>query len=382
VIETFHILAQICELEAAEIEEADPANVTRLRAMFQRGRDPHPLVAGAASEIEALARRKDDVEHLRDLAGRLRLHIEELQRTGVEKVPTKDQLFRASLPPEGQAAFDKWKLTAKDGEAFCWDPEMNKRAAEIRALHQDEHADRLASLPQIRQDLGDCHRCGLCQTRQSIVFGEGPESAQVAFVGEAPGADEDRSGLPFQGQAGALLDKMLLAMQKEARGQGFVPRDSRLPIIPNTGAINNCARDWHGCSKTEAEALAECQMCQGQCPDRSFMFARHSVRILNTVMCRPPLNRKPDPEEVAQCMPFLERQLMALPNLKVIVTLGATPATALLPKFKRLSDIRGRWQEWRGVPLMPTWHPAYLLRDPSHKGETWEDLKLVIERMK
>jgi len=339
VIETFHILAKICELEAVEIDEADPADVTRLRAMFQRGRDPHPLVAGAASEIEALARRKDDVEHLRDLAGRLRLHIEELQRKGVEKVPTK---FRASLPPEGQAAFGKWKLTAKDGEAFGWDPEMNKRASGIRAR---------STLPQIRQDLGDCRRCGLCQTRQSIVFGEGPESAQVAFVGEAPGADEDRSGLPFQDQAGALLDKMLDAMHKEAYRQW---RNPEAPGIDFAALLR----------------------------ERAGMFEREHVRVLNTVMCRPPLNRKPDPEEVAQCVPFLERQLMALPNLKVIVTLGATPATALLPKFKRLSDIRGRWQEWRGIPLMPTWHPAYLLRDPSHKGETWEDLKLVIERMK
>jgi len=303
VIETFHILAKICELEAAEIDEADPADVPRLRAMFQRGRDPHPLVAGAASEIEALARRKDDVEHLRDLAGRLRLHIEELRRKGVEGMPII----------ESQARFE--------------------------------------SLAQIRQDLGDCRRCGLCQTRQSIVFGEGPESAQVAFVGEAPGADEDLSGLPFQGQAGALLDKMLDAMHKEAYRQW---RDPEAPGIDFKTLMN----------------------------ERAGMFKRANARILNTVMCRPPLNRKPDPEEVAQCVPFLERQLMALPNLKIIVTLGATPATALLPKFKRLSDIRGRWQEWRGIPLMPTWHPAYLLRDPSHKMETWEDLKLVIERMK
>jgi DNA polymerase len=269
-----------------------------------------------------------DAETFLTLVRSIRRHAEELRNKGVEEVPLI-------------------------GNTTC--PHLVRR--EVCSICTPRR-DPWDFLPVIRQDLGDCSRCGLCQQRTNIVFGEGPERAQVAFVGEAPGADEDLTGKPFQGQAGQLLDKMLEAMQREAYRQW---RDPNKPGI-DFGALLK---------------------------DRAGVFKRENVYIANVLKCRPPLNRKPDPEEIQQCLPFLERQLQALPNLKVIVTLGVTSAQALLWPFtklagglKALRDIRGRWQEWRGIPLMPTWHPAYLLRDPSHKGEAWEDLKLVIERMK
>jgi len=217
---------------------------------------------------------------------------------------------------------------------------------------------RTETLATIRADLGDCQRCGLCKQRTQIVYGEGPEDAQIAIVGEAPGTEEDASGKPFCGAAGQLLDKMLAGMQADVAKR----------LVRDMG---------NGKPTTYPE------------------FSRSRIRIMNTVSCRPPINRKPNNDEILACLPFLERQLTALPNLKCIITLGATPAFALLSagnvdKWKsysngkqlpRLTDLRGKWFEWRGIPLMPTWHPAYLLRDPSHKAETWADLQAVIDRM-
>ncbi len=170
--------------------------------------------------------------------------------------------------------------------------------------------------------IGDCQRCKLCQTRNKIVFGSGNPHAQLVFVGEAPGADEDLHGLPFVGRAGQLLTKMIEAM--------------------------NLSRD--------------------------------QVYICNVIKCRPPDNRNPEPDEINACEPFLKKQL-ALIKPKVIVALGRYACQSLLKREVTMGEIRGRWTQYEGIDLMPTFHPAYLLRSPSKKKEAWEDLQKVMGRL-
>jgi DNA polymerase len=178
------------------------------------------------------------------------------------------------------------------------------------------------SLPQIRDELGDCQRCKLHEGRQNIVFGVGSAQAELVFIGEGPGADEDRQGEPFVGAAGQLLDKMIVAMG----------------------------------------------------------FQRSEVYICNVVKCRPPGNRNPEPDEIAACSPFLRQQVASI-RPRVIVTLGKFAAQTLLADTTPITRLRGRWREYDGVPLMPTFHPAYLLRSPSEKGKAWEDLKAVVRAL-
>lgn len=178
------------------------------------------------------------------------------------------------------------------------------------------------SLPVIREDLGECTRCKLHKTRNKIVFGDGNPKAQLVFIGEGPGADEDKQGLPFVGRAGKLLTQMIEAMGLQ----------------------------------------------------------RKDVYICNVVKCRPPENRAPEPDEVATCSPFLLRQLDAI-HPKVIVCLGATAARTLLETSRGISQFRGQWLEWRGHKLMVTYHPAYLLRNPAAKSEVWKDLQKVMAEL-
>lgn len=178
------------------------------------------------------------------------------------------------------------------------------------------------SLLQVREELGDCHRCGLSEERNAIVFGCGSEQAPLMFIGEAPGAEEDRTGEPFVGPAGQLLDKMIVAM------------------------------GWQ----------------------------RESVYIANVLKCRPPKNRDPKAEEVAACEGFLASQIAAIAP-RVIVTLGKPAAHLLLGTRESMGDLRGLWQEHQGIPVMPTYHPAYLLREPAKKREAWADLQQVIKRL-
>ncbi len=180
----------------------------------------------------------------------------------------------------------------------------------------------LGRLGQIRADLGECTRCKLHTTRSSIVFGVGAEDAPLMFVGEAPGEQEDRRGEPFVGPAGELLDKMIVAM------------------------------GW----------------------------SRDSVYIANTLMCRPPGNRDPQPDELAQCMPFLEAKIRTIAP-RVIVALGRPAANQLLGVDAPISTLRGTFHDRRGVKVMPTFHPAYLLREPDRKRDTWSDLKLVMAEL-
>jgi DNA polymerase len=177
-------------------------------------------------------------------------------------------------------------------------------------------------LGAIRRDLGDCRRCKLCQGRTNIVFGVGDPGAELMFVGEAPGRDEDLQGEPFVGAAGQLLDKMIVAMG----------------------------------------------------------YAREQVYIANIVKCRPPENRDPEADEVAACEPFLVRQICTV-RPKVIIALGRCAAQTLLGTQTPISRLRGQFAEYHGTPLMPTFHPAYLLRNPSAKRDVWSDLQTVLARV-
>lgn len=182
------------------------------------------------------------------------------------------------------------------------------------------------SLEKIQADIGDCRRCRLHAGRNKIVFGEGNPNAQLVFVGEGPGADEDAQGLPFVGRAGQLLTAM----------------------IENTAAREGIP------------------------------LKRRDVYICNVVKCRPPENRTPEPDEMEICGQFLFRQLAAI-RPKAICALGGTAARALLGKKEGVTKLRGNWYKWRDIPVMVTYHPSYLLRpyNQNAKREAWEDLKKV-----
>lgn len=178
------------------------------------------------------------------------------------------------------------------------------------------------TLEGLAESLVDCTRCPLSERRKNVVFGEGSPSARLLFVGEGPGAEEDRSGRPFVGQAGRLLDGMIFALGLQ----------------------------------------------------------RRQVFIANVVKCRPPRNRDPEPGEMATCSPFLERQIDLI-RPAVIVALGRIAARHLTGSDRTMGSLRGRWGQFRGIALMATYHPAYLLRSPLEKRKVWEDLKMVAEEL-
>lgn len=179
-------------------------------------------------------------------------------------------------------------------------------------------AEREETLATLAARLANCRRCRLCEGRTQVVFGVGDPRARLMFIGEGPGQEEDRRGEPFVGRAGKLLDAML----------------------------------------------------------RALGLPRQQVYIANVVKCRPPGNRDPQDDEVAACRPFLERQV-ELVNPDVIVTLGRIAARHLLGRSEAMRELRGRWTSWRGRRVLPTYHPAFLLRTPSAKPEAWRDLKEV-----
>jgi DNA polymerase len=187
--------------------------------------------------------------------------------------------------------------------------------------------DKALRLPQLATEVAACTKCGLATTRTQTVFARGNPDARLCFVGEAPGADEDEQGLPFVGRAGQLLDRMIGAM-------GLDP-----------------ARD---------------------------------VYVCNILKCRPPGNRRPEPEEMAACFPYLNEQL-ALVRPRVIVALGNTAVAALLETKMGITKLRGQWKLYRGILVMPTYHPSYLLRPSPQqadaKRQAWEDLQLVMKEL-
>lgn len=180
-------------------------------------------------------------------------------------------------------------------------------------------AEKMAALAA---SVAGCGRCALAGHRNRIVFGEGDPDARLMFIGEGPGGDEDRLGRPFVGKAGQLLDRMIAAMQ----------------------------------------------------------FKREEVYIANIVKCRPPGNRNPMPEEAEHCLPILHRQI-GIVRPEVIVLLGAVAARYLLKAESGISKLRGRWCSYENIPVMPTFHPAFLLRQESAKREAWHDLQMVMARL-
>jgi DNA polymerase len=176
----------------------------------------------------------------------------------------------------------------------------------------------LSTLEAVREELGECRRCKLHPTRTNIVFGTGNPKAKLAFVGEGPGRDEDLQGKPFVGLAGQLLTKIIQAIQ----------------------------------------------------------LTREEVYITNIIKCRPPGNRNPEPDEIKACEPFLIKQLEVI-RPKLICALGTFAAQTLLKTEERISLLRGKFHQYQGIPLMPTYHPAYLLRNPNFKRDVWEDMKKI-----
>jgi uracil-DNA glycosylase len=193
--------------------------------------------------------------------------------------------------------------------------------APVELLSRYPGLEKTATLDELSAFIGDCKRCKLAPLRTHLVFGVGNPNADLMFVGEAPGADEDARGEPFVGRAGQLLTDII------ERGMGL---------------------------------------------------SRADVYICNVIKCRPPDNRNPEPDEVAACEPFLMRQI-DLVRPRAIVALGSFAVQALLKVKTPISRLRGNWQEVRGVKLMPTFHPAYLLRSPGEKRLVWQDIQEVMK---
>lgn len=241
----------------------------------------------------------DDLS-LSALYASLREYLQELAESGVQGVPAQEQTRRDSAPVS--------------------------RTVETEPRHHtvDTGATGTATtLDEVRQQLGDCRRCGLAEGRTSLVFGSGDPSASLVFVGEAPGADEDRQGQPFVGEAGQILTRIITAMG----------------------------------------------------------LTRDDVYICNVLKCRPPGNRNPQQAEIDLCAPFLLEQLRVI-RPKALVALGTFAAQTLLGTKEPISRLRGRFHDFHGIPLMPTFHPSFLLRNRTDKQrywEVWEDMVQVLK---
>ncbi len=268
-----------------------------------------------------------DLELQQAIAGRVRyfrdLGIFDLYRRG-EPLPAEE--LSVNQAQTSAAVIDPLRQTTVapgSTPSFFENPsEMPRAATQIPVLPQMfpvAPENRAEALSAIRQEIGDCQRCPLALTRNKIVFGDGDPNARLMFVGEGPGADEDAQGLPFVGRGGQLLNNMIAAMG----------------------------------------------------------LKREEVYIANIVKCRPPQNRVPEPVEANTCSPFLMQQIAVI-RPQLIVALGSTAATYLLGRKSSLSSLRGRMHEALGTKLIITYHPAYLLRDPTQKKEAWKDLQMAM----
>jgi DNA polymerase len=246
----------------------------------------------------------------RRLGAEILEHLRFYKEIGIEWVPRpQTEQNRASEQPR---MLDSSKpaspsMAGRPVRAFVEEPSM---------FGEPQRANE--SLEEIRTDLGDCRRCQLAGGRRNIVFGSGNPRAELMFVGEAPGADEDEQGLPFVGRAGQLLTKIIEAID----------------------------------------------------------MRREDVYICNILKCRPPNNRNPESDEIAACEPFLMRQIAAV-KPKVICALGTFGAQTLLRTKEPISRLRGYFIDYRGARLMATFHPAYLLRNPNEKRKVWEDIQKI-----
>ncbi len=269
----------------------------------------------------------DDVRRdLAKLASSLRAYIEWQQDAGTVGFPRRE----STIPTIPTVATPDLIATGAPIPAPASTPAQAPAPAPAHAPAPAPApaADRLVRLPQLAAEVATCTRCGLSATRTQTVFARGNPEARLCFVGEAPGADEDAQGLPFVGRAGQLLDRMIGAM--------------------------------------------------GLSPERD-------VYICNILKCRPPGNRRPEPEEMATCIPYLHEQL-ALVRPRAIVALGNTAVAALLDTKLGITKLRGQWKLYQGHTLvMPTYHPSYLLRPSPQqteaKRQAWQDLQLVMKEL-
>jgi len=233
----------------------------------------------------------------------LRRHLQRRERARIRIIPTSHS---AEMSPN-----DATKATLLGGMV---DDLFADNAAALKAN----------SLEELRAAIGDCRRCKLCTGRTNLVFGVGNPNADLMFVGEGPGRDEDLQGEPFVGRAGQLLTDII------TKGMGM---------------------------------------------------KREDVYIANVVKCRPPENRNPEPDEVAACEPFLKKQIDLI-RPRIIIALGKFAVQALLQSKAPITKLRGNWHNYHGIKLMPTFHPAYLLRNPADKKLVWEDIKKVIKELR
>jgi DNA polymerase len=267
----------------------------------------------------------DELEHpqseLAELTRSLRAYVEWQRATGATGLPRASaELARArsSTGPELPSGLLEPRAAAP--EPSCEPPAAATPALRVPSAGASERAARLSV---IAGEVATCTACRLHEERTQTVFARGTGKAGLCFVGEGPGADEDAQGYPFVGKAGQLLDRMIAAMG----------------------------------------------------------FERDEVYVANVVKCRPPNNRKPNDDEMAACLPYLERQLEIL-QPEVIVALGATAVQGLLGTTEGITRLRGKWKLYKGrIAVMPTFHPAYLLRNPAAKRDVWTDLQAVLRQM-
>ncbi len=257
-----------------------------------------------------------------------RAHAEWLRETGVDAVdvpPARDiqpapSAARSVEAPPGELVAADLPASSSDAGSPRRDVVAAPRSA-AGDLFMPAGAASAATLDDLRAAIGDCQRCKLAPHRTTLVFGVGNPRAELVFVGEAPGRDEDLKGEPFVGRAGQLLTEIIVKGMK---------------------------------------------------------LQREDVYIANVIKCRPPQNRNPEPDEIASCEPFLIRQLEVI-GPKVIVALGTFAVQALLKIRTPITRLRGNWADYHGIPLMPTFHPAYLLRNPGDKRLVWQDIQQVMK---
>jgi len=252
----------------------------------------------------------DDAEALRAVVGQLRTHLEMRGRSGLQGVGM-------GKSPRTQVAVAAVPVAAAEIEHEHEHEHVNEHEEEMAVASEKPRIGK-QGLQVVRDDLGDCKRCKLAPSRTNLVYGVGNPDADLVFVGEAPGADEDAQGEPFVGKAGQLLTKMIEAMG----------------------------------------------------------YSRSDVYICNVLKCRPPGNRNPEPDEIAQCEPFLRRQVELL-QPKIILAMGRFAMQALLGSTEPLGRLRGQVHRYNDVPVVVTYHPAYLLRNLPDKAKAWADLCLA-----
>ncbi len=263
--------------------------------------------------LDVMSRDLSAPEHRRLMLDSVRDYLDQLAEEGLEGLPAERS--------RGASQVAAAKVVPCASDVLPARPAPRPAPAPVEPFSAYPGLEKTATLPELGSFIGDCKRCKLAPLRTNLVFGVGNPEADLMFVGEAPGADEDARGEPFVGRAGQLLTDII------ERGMGL---------------------------------------------------RRADVYICNVIKCRPPDNRNPEPDEVASCEPFLMRQI-DLVRPRAIVALGTFAVQALLKVKTPISRLRGNWQEYRGIKLMPTFHPAYLLRSPGEKRLVWLDIQEVMK---